>query len=85
MAARDLKKIRKRIAQTRADIALQHEIVRELKRAGDAAVAARAEELVKTLEQSLTVFLERRQTILRNLRRTALVEGRRPRASRQAS
>jgi hypothetical protein len=84
MAARDLKKAQKRIAQTRADIALQREIVRKLKHAGDEGGAARAEELVKTLEQRLAVFLERRQTILRNLRPAPLVEERRPRGSRQA-
>jgi len=84
MAQRDLKKAAKRIAQTRADIALQREIVRKLKHAGDDAGAARVAALVETLERSLAVFLERRQTILRDLRPAPLVEERRPKGSRQA-
>jgi hypothetical protein len=69
MTARALNDVDRHIAETRAHIKLERAIIERLRTGGHAGNLARSERLLKTFEDSLTVLLERRLTIVRELRR----------------
>ena len=68
MSARALNEVDRHIAETRAHIKQERTIIERL-REGDPVDLTRSENRWKTFENSLTALLERRLTILRQLRR----------------
>jgi len=69
MTARALNEVDRHIAETRAHIKQERAIIERLREGGHVADLTRSEDLLKTFENSLTVLLERRLTILRQFRR----------------
>jgi len=69
MIARDLNEVDRQIAETRAHIKGQRWVVRNFEKEGRTADAVEAGVLLKVLEDSLTMLLERRRNILQQLRR----------------
>lgn len=68
MNARVLNEVDRHLAETRAHIKRQREIIQTLKRDGHEQDLPQAQDLLKTLEQSLTVLLENRLAVLGRLR-----------------
>lgn len=68
VSARALNEVDRHIAETRAHIKRERAVIKRLREGGHVADVPRSEDLLKTFENSLTVLLERRLTILRQLR-----------------
>ena len=69
MSARDLTEVDRPIAETRANIKRQGELVQKLRERGHDADLPQAEGFLKVFEDSLTVLLERRLMVQSSLRR----------------
>jgi hypothetical protein len=85
--ARDLNEVDRHIADTREHIKLQRKLIQKLKQDGHDADLPLAEELLQTLENSLTILLEGGLTVLgalRRLRATSQLTERTRRRSRGA-
>jgi len=89
MSARALNEVDRHIAETRARIKRERAIIERLREGGHVAGLPRSEDLLKTFENNLTALLERRLTILRQLRRprvsSQLAHRRKPQRRTQGS